>query len=173
MLMAGDSFHRPLRRFPCRAYDRAPACALSARFGLPMVDVVGKELTVRTPAWARCRPAAGLIRGPGRPVRPAPPCRVPSRVLLSAPAGLGVRQPGGEQPGPDVLGLGNEISEPLGRRGQLPRRRDHDDDLPAGRLTDWIMVLLDGFLGRIAGEQFDPVAERDMLLDAARRLIAP
>ena len=47
------------------------------------------------------------------------------------------------------------------------------DDLPAGRLTDWIMVLLDGFLGRIAGEQFDPVAERDMLLDTARRLIAP
>ena len=47
------------------------------------------------------------------------------------------------------------------------------DDLPADRLTDWIMVLLDGFLGRIASEQFDPVAERDMLLDTARRLIAP
>ena len=47
------------------------------------------------------------------------------------------------------------------------------DDLPAGRLTDWIMVLLDGYLGRIAGEQFDPVAERGMLLDTARRLIAP
>ncbi len=47
------------------------------------------------------------------------------------------------------------------------------NDLPAGRLTDWIMVLLDGFVGRIAGEQFDPVAERDMLLDTARRLIAP
>jgi AcrR family transcriptional regulator len=47
------------------------------------------------------------------------------------------------------------------------------DDLPAGRLTDWIMVLLDGFLGRIAGQRFDPVAERDMLLDTARRLIAP
>jgi len=46
-------------------------------------------------------------------------------------------------------------------------------DLPAVRVTDWIMVLLDGFLGRIAGEQFDPVAERDMLLDTAGRLIVP
>ncbi len=43
------------------------------------------------------------------------------------------------------------------------------DDLPPGRLTDWIMVLLDGFLGRISGEQFDPVAERDMLLAADTR----
>lgn len=46
-------------------------------------------------------------------------------------------------------------------------------DLSAGRLADWIMVLLDGFLGRIAGEHFDPVVERDMLLDAARRIMAP
>lgn len=65
------------------------------------------------------------------------------------------------------------------REGLLPwveaaqRAGEIRDDLPAGRLTDWIMVLLDGFLGRIAGEQFDPVVERDMLLDTARRLIAP
>ena len=58
-------------------------------------------------------------------------------------------------------------------RGASQRAGGIRDDLPAGRLTDWIMVLLDGFLGRISGEQFDPVAERDMLLDTARRLIAP
>lgn len=192
-------------------------------------------------------------------------------VLLSAPADLGMRKPGGEQHWPEVLELGHELAEPVGQRRDLPVRPrevgpvdvrprelaiielgnnetaawfeaqrgrgdpvgvllDHvaraadegadprvggfvravgavmsdakvaealardeavlregllpwveaaqrvgaiRDDLPAGRLTDWIMVLLDGFLGRIAGERFAPVAERDMLLDTARRLIAP
>ena len=48
------------------------------------------------------------------------------------------------------------------------------DDLSSARLTDWLMLLLDGFLGRLAGEDaFTAKRETPVLLDAARRLLAP
>ena len=47
-------------------------------------------------------------------------------------------------------------------------------DLSAARLTDWLMLLLDGFLGRLAGgDAFTAKRETRTLLDAARRLMAP
>ena len=47
-------------------------------------------------------------------------------------------------------------------------------DVPADRLCDWVMVVLDGFLGRLAGESgFTAAAERDMLVDTVQRLLAP
>ena len=47
-------------------------------------------------------------------------------------------------------------------------------DLSAARLTDWLMLLLDGFLGRLAGgDAFTARRETPVLLDAARRLLAP
>lgn len=47
-------------------------------------------------------------------------------------------------------------------------------DLSADRLTDWLMVLLDGFLGRLAGgDDFTATRETTTLLDAASRLMAP
>ncbi|MBT0769122.1 TetR/AcrR family transcriptional regulator [Kineosporia sp. J2-2] len=47
-------------------------------------------------------------------------------------------------------------------------------DQPSGRLAVWIEVLLDGYLGRIAGQdRFDAVAEKAMLLDAVSRLLKP
>jgi AcrR family transcriptional regulator len=47
-------------------------------------------------------------------------------------------------------------------------------DVPAARLCAWIMVVLDGFTGRIAGEPaFSAATERDMLIDTVRRLLAP
>jgi AcrR family transcriptional regulator len=47
-------------------------------------------------------------------------------------------------------------------------------DLSAARLTDWLMLLLDGFLGRLAsGDAFTAKRETPVLLDAARRLLAP
>ncbi|WP_369140968.1 TetR/AcrR family transcriptional regulator [Modestobacter versicolor] len=48
------------------------------------------------------------------------------------------------------------------------------DDVPAARLCAWVLVVLDGFLGRLAGESgFAAAAERDMLVDTVRRLLAP
>ncbi len=47
-------------------------------------------------------------------------------------------------------------------------------DVPAPRLCAWVLVVLDGFLGRLAGESgFTAAAEQDMLLDTVRRLLAP
>ncbi len=47
-------------------------------------------------------------------------------------------------------------------------------DVPAARLAAWVMVVLDGFLGRLAGESgFTAAAEQDMLLDTVQRLLAP
>jgi AcrR family transcriptional regulator len=47
-------------------------------------------------------------------------------------------------------------------------------DIPADRLATWVMLLLDGFTGRLAGErQFDPATERALLADTVRRLLAP
>ena len=47
-------------------------------------------------------------------------------------------------------------------------------DLSAPRLTDWLMLLLDGFLGRLAGgDAFTAKRETRTLLDAAERLMAP
>jgi len=47
-------------------------------------------------------------------------------------------------------------------------------DLPPARLTEWIMLVLDGFVGRIAaGAPFEPENEGPMLHDAVARLLAP
>ena len=47
-------------------------------------------------------------------------------------------------------------------------------DVPAAQLCAWVMVVLDGFLGRLAGESgFTAAAEQDMLLDTVQRLLAP
>ena len=47
-------------------------------------------------------------------------------------------------------------------------------DLSARDLTAWLLVVLDGFLGRLAvDDDFTAEAQRDVLLDTARRLLAP
>lgn len=47
-------------------------------------------------------------------------------------------------------------------------------DMSAERLCLWIMILLDGFLDRLLGGlSFDVGAERGVLADAVRRLLAP
>lgn len=47
-------------------------------------------------------------------------------------------------------------------------------DVPAPRLCAWVLVVLDGFLGRLAGESgFTAAAEQDMLMDTVQRLLAP
>ena len=46
-------------------------------------------------------------------------------------------------------------------------------DVSAARLCAWVLVVLDGFLGRLAGSSgFTAVGERDMLRDTVRRLLA-
>ena len=66
------------------------------------------------------------------------------------------------------------------REGLLPwvRRAQQEAavraDVSAGRLTSWLMLLLDGFLGRLAMESdFHADAEAVMLHDAVARLLAP
>jgi hypothetical protein len=47
-------------------------------------------------------------------------------------------------------------------------------DVPAARLCAWVLVVLDGFLGRLAGEGgFTAAGEQEMLLDTVARLLAP
>ncbi|WP_307861799.1 TetR/AcrR family transcriptional regulator [Nocardioides sp. SYSU D00065] len=47
-------------------------------------------------------------------------------------------------------------------------------DLPPRDLTAWVLVLLDGFLGRLAvDEAFTAEGQRATLVDAVRRLLAP
>ena len=47
-------------------------------------------------------------------------------------------------------------------------------DVPAPRLCAWVLVVLDGFLGRLAGDSgFTAADEQDMLVDTVRRLLAP
>ena len=54
------------------------------------------------------------------------------------------------------------------------RTGDIRTDLSADRLCIWIMVVLDGFVDRIAARlPFDAAAERDQLIDTVRRLLAP
>jgi hypothetical protein len=46
-------------------------------------------------------------------------------------------------------------------------------DVPAARRCAWVLVVLDGVLGRLAGSSgFIAAGERDMLLDTVRRLLA-
>ena len=65
------------------------------------------------------------------------------------------------------------------RAGLLPwvelaqRRGEVRADLSAERLTSWLMLLVDGFVGRIAVEpRFSAEAETGMLHDTADRLLA-
>lgn len=45
-------------------------------------------------------------------------------------------------------------------------------DLDADRLTHWVMVVIDGYLGRLAeGEGFDAAAEQATLVDVVRRVL--
>ncbi|QSB15391.1 TetR/AcrR family transcriptional regulator [Natronosporangium hydrolyticum] len=47
-------------------------------------------------------------------------------------------------------------------------------DLDATRTTRWLIALVDGFASQVAeGDQFDAEQERDILLDTARRFLAP
>lgn len=47
-------------------------------------------------------------------------------------------------------------------------------DLSPTEVTTWILLLLDGFIGRVATlEDFTAAGQRDQLLDTAQRLIAP
>lgn len=47
-------------------------------------------------------------------------------------------------------------------------------DVPAARLVSWVLLLLDGFVGRIASDPaFRAADERAMLSDAVERLLAP
>jgi len=57
----------------------------------------------------------------------------------------------------------------IARAQELGRVRD---DLTAQRLTTWILLVLDGFLGRLAtDESFTVAAERSMLEDTMARLL--
>ncbi len=47
-------------------------------------------------------------------------------------------------------------------------------DVPADRVCTWVLAVVDGFVGRAAGERpFDTTAEKDMLLDTVDRLLRP
>ena len=47
-------------------------------------------------------------------------------------------------------------------------------DVPARDLTAWLLVVMDGFLGRIsAGDDFTAAGQRAMLEDTVSRLLAP
>ena len=66
------------------------------------------------------------------------------------------------------------------RQGLLPwvraarRSGEVRSDLSVTRLTNWLMLLLDGFLGRLAGDDgFTARREKATLHDAVRRLLAP
>jgi AcrR family transcriptional regulator len=55
-------------------------------------------------------------------------------------------------------------------------QRDGDvrDDVSASRLCAWVMVMLDGFISRLAADPtFNATAEHDMLADAVGRLLSP
>lgn len=48
------------------------------------------------------------------------------------------------------------------------------DDVAAADLTQWVIAVVDGFLGRLAVEErFTATGQRAMLLDVVRRLLAP
>jgi hypothetical protein len=47
-------------------------------------------------------------------------------------------------------------------------------DLSPAALTSWIVLLVDGFVGRIAAdEQFTAASQRATLIDTVQRLLAP
>lgn len=46
-------------------------------------------------------------------------------------------------------------------------------DLPADRLAQWVLAVLDGYLARLAVDGFDAVLEQDQLGDVVSRLLAP
>lgn len=47
-------------------------------------------------------------------------------------------------------------------------------DLPAHRLTEWLLAVVDGYVGRLcATPGFDAIAERPMLTDTVARLTRP
>ena len=47
-------------------------------------------------------------------------------------------------------------------------------DVPADQVATWLLALVDGYIGRAAGERpFDARAERAMFLDAVDRLVRP
>ncbi len=47
-------------------------------------------------------------------------------------------------------------------------------DLAADRLSNWVFLLIDGFVARLATDpRFDPVQEAPVLRDAVTRLLAP
>lgn len=48
------------------------------------------------------------------------------------------------------------------------------DDLSPERLTEWVLAIIDGFIGRLAtATDFDAVTERLVLLDAVNRILEP
>ena len=62
--------------------------------------------------------------------------------------------------------------EPWVARAQAARQAR--TDLSAADLTAWLLVVLDGFLGRLATDPgFTAAGQRAALLDVVRRLLAP
>lgn len=47
-------------------------------------------------------------------------------------------------------------------------------DVPASDLTAWVLVVLDGFVARLAtGDGFTAIGQRSILTDVVHRLLAP
>ena len=89
-----------------------------------------------------------------------------------------VRAVGAMMSDPQVA-LALEQEEAVVREGLLPllaaAQRDGEvrDDVPATRLCAWVMVVLDGFISRLAADHcFDAADEREMLADTIGRLLA-
>ncbi|QYJ05408.1 TetR/AcrR family transcriptional regulator [Nocardioides panacisoli] len=58
--------------------------------------------------------------------------------------------------------------------GRAQRAGGVRDDLSAGRLAEWVLAIVDGYVGRLASAPgFDQASEQTMLSDAVRRLMRP
>lgn len=71
----------------------------------------------------------------------------------------------------DTRALEEGLGPWLARAREAGRVRD---DVPTDDLTQWVIAVVDGFLGRLAVEErFTADGQRAMLLDVVRRLLAP
>ncbi len=71
----------------------------------------------------------------------------------------------------DTRALEEGLAPWLTRAGEAGQVRD---DVSAADLTQWVIAVVDGFLGRLAVEErFTAAGQRAMLLDVVRRLLAP
>jgi AcrR family transcriptional regulator len=90
-----------------------------------------------------------------------------------------VRAVGAVMAEPDVATAlaADEEAQRCGLRPWVSRARDAGQvrtDISADDLTSWVMLLLDGFLGRLATQDaFTADGQRATLVDAVERLLAP